>query len=1039
MSQNYSFFASSSDMQQQDQSHGQQPFLDMSANGRSHASGGDQVARNSMPQMAAASGTAGINLSQFPPALVAQVLQAIQLGAIPMPPPPPSNTSSGQFIAPVSVVQQAQPDAAASTSGLQGIKKPAQQELINGYATNDRDDGVDIEREDGELEDAEARTGESGVRLNARGFLHAPPSGPRLGSKTPPGQAPQNKHDPYVRAPVLSGTQASSSNLSKPHRESESRDFILQLHKAGYTFSHLAKELGDTKPLRRMYQQLELPIPAEQTPILQTPSAAVEARKSSTKGPALPKAPAPSDRTEYLKRLAAARNKTPAKVVATSSPTALTTDSSRPTPAIPVRDDPIPSVQAGPSSKKPALKIDEATAAAKRLLLKERLEALKAKQAAKLSGTQSTGKLPAPVSTVGNQMNVAHSSSPVNASGVPVKTSSEIAGSSAAAPKAPSGISGQAQAISPTEKIVPSSTPLFTPFRGLPGLQAARLPGLPGLSGSMQPATYLPVASSAQHLVSLPAPEAAGVHASASQAPIMDSSEQAQDNVVNTKRAAGPDFEMPTTAPRRPFGASRHNSNTEHFIIHTSDDEEDEMEEDVNYLPSAGNSSNGNLSQIEANVQKLKEKIAAIELAKTSKSNGSTPVGSMVTSIDNGHGLAAQSTNSKNKLVSQSANLQGAVSSPTLSSHANKSSAESRESNPGRQHLLPAAASQPDEGLALGASPSHGLGYDTFNTVQETASSRSSPSSEDFYTTEDHHAMPSTSNGAHINLADERQSQSERITPSDLMSEQGHGSEDNSSMSQQHSSMFPTLAQHSLVSDADPASNISRGQEFDNGGSDDAIKSSMAEPDGDAADDVIVQHASNSIASQHNTVSNHASIVSDQTSDDDTNETSSASSRNSEKTDEDEYEPRGITSVASAMVAPSVNLSRNPTPPSLIDMDDTAQSPSPAHDEAAAEISELAFCPSESIGEKCDDPSCQWQHYGATALNDNELLMSLGMTRPPVNNDEEKQRWKDGLGTLIKQLRLSKMGSDVNVIAAHICDYRRKFIGDDSKIIHLGP
>lgn len=64
--------------------------------------------------------------------------------------------------------------------------------------------------------------------------------------------------------------------------------------------------------------------------------------------------------------------------------------------------------------------------------------------------------------------------------------------------------------------------------------------------------------------------------------------------------------------------------------------------------------------------------------------------------------------------------------------------------------------------------------------------------------------------------------------------------------------------------------------------------------------------------------------------------------------------------------------------------------------------------------------------------------MSLGMAHPPVTNEEERQRWKEGLGALIRQLRLDKTGSDVNVIAARICDYRRRFLGDDSQIVYLG-
>lgn len=39
---------------------------------------------------------------------------------------------------------------------------------------------------------------------------------------------------------------------------------------------------------------------------------------------------------------------------------------------------------------------------------------------------------------------------------------------------------------------------------------------------------------------------------------------------------------------------------------------------------------------------------------------------------------------------------------------------------------------------------------------------------------------------------------------------------------------------------------------------------------------------------------------------------------------------------------------------------------------------------------------------------------------------------------MIKELRTTNQGKDANAIAAKIAEFRREFIGDDSKVLNLG-
>jgi hypothetical protein len=73
-----------------------------------------------------------------------------------------------------------------------------------------------------------------------------------------------------------------------------------------------------------------------------------------------------------------------------------------------------------------------------------------------------------------------------------------------------------------------------------------------------------------------------------------------------------------------------------------------------------------------------------------------------------------------------------------------------------------------------------------------------------------------------------------------------------------------------------------------------------------------------------------------------------------------------------------------------------------------------------------------------TNFTDNDLLQYLGTKNIPANTPAEMKRWKEGLAVVIRELRASNAAKDVNSIARRISQYRREFLGDDTKIINLG-
>ena len=62
----------------------------------------------------------------------------------------------------------------------------------------------------------------------------------------------------------------------------------------------------------------------------------------------------------------------------------------------------------------------------------------------------------------------------------------------------------------------------------------------------------------------------------------------------------------------------------------------------------------------------------------------------------------------------------------------------------------------------------------------------------------------------------------------------------------------------------------------------------------------------------------------------------------------------------------------------------------------------------------------------------------MGTQNVPAHTENEKGRWNEGLGAVVKQLKTTDIGKDAVAIAGRIAQFRREFVGDPSKVLNLG-
>lgn len=381
------------------------------------------------------------------------------------------------------------------------------------------------------------------------------------------------------------------------------------MYRAGYAFDDIARELGDVRVLRVLFTDLGLnaptekplpqqpqsssvfaqaheksqPVSASATPTQGSPlntTVAKPAIKPITKPVAITKAPATADRSAYLARLQAAKNKkNEASVVNTdASPVATPATSqaprAQPPPAAPV----VPAqTQSTPAQPKKAKVQTE--------LIRQRLEALKGEQARR----QEAERL----------ANAAHVASSV-ANITPATPSVDSAAAQTPA-RSMNGVPQNAQAPSLTNTTV-NQKPLATIATQPPPAPASdftsQFPGLPGLfmTGTPPQSSAAPQNPTAPvvtpEYVTAPVPE---VDAQSSLDSLMNS--EATSSVEADADSATYKVSIPAkqgvassgqAIPKHPFNQSRYDSNDESVIIHVSDEEDseiDDVEEDEEVIP----------------------------------------------------------------------------------------------------------------------------------------------------------------------------------------------------------------------------------------------------------------------------------------------------------------------------------------------------------------------------------------------------------------------------------------------------------------------
>ena len=432
-------------------------------------------------------------------------------------------------------------------------------------------------------------------------------SGPQGSSQR--GQADAVPADPSAAAAAASTGQPTAASPrdsdGAPTRRggvdagAAARNFVLQMHRHGYTFDQLAAEIPNRKALTRMYKTLGLPTarqsppPAPSPPTQRPPlgddgatAGSAELRKASvTRRPPVAKPAAPASREEYLAKLAAARTskgqsaaaaKTqpaqPSPPVSTQPvppPKATQTAAQRPSiaPPAPARVSepatPVPT----PKSKMPPNVQTE--------LIKQRLAALKARGAANKASTtnaatqQTTEAEPAATSMsqptgLGSGLTPSRVNQPPPASAAVTTT-----------PQPPQPLVASTSSAQPT--FSPAPPTLNRSFSGLPGLFMA---GSPPQPPCFQPASNPPPAAAPQQ-PSLQAVEPSVIVSSSparSPAPLN----------LDRKRPAAMAAEGPAAsafAKRPTFGNSAENSETTSLIIEVSDDGEDGEEMDIDPEP----------------------------------------------------------------------------------------------------------------------------------------------------------------------------------------------------------------------------------------------------------------------------------------------------------------------------------------------------------------------------------------------------------------------------------------------------------------------
>jgi hypothetical protein len=402
-----------------------------------------------------------------------------------------------------------------------------------------------------------------------------------------------------VAAPVISGNQAqavsrraeivtpATSTLPvRPVKDAAVKAFVHELDKAGYSFDQLSKEITNVKLLRRLYDELKIPAVPRRTPsaapaiLNSTPSVPAARKLPTSKPPA--KASAPLDRSAYLAKLQAAKNKkvessqtsvTPPVAPKVSKPLA----SPKQKPPKPVAPE-VP-ISAPSAPRTPTLSKD------KNELIRQRLEKLRAEQAAKQSARQvNVPAAKSSTSTVEPSQAPANSAAPVLGGDLGENAArglnQESLDKSQGIQRASISNGTTAPSISNPNPPITTASPSLSRGFGLPGLFTTVPPSSPGQKSQQSGSNSVGMDQSTPAVKAAPA----------APAPSLPLPKRPDSSSLSTPSGTG--------APKRPFGPSKYSYTTDRCVIEVSSEEDDDDDEDDEM--DIGNSSNEDETSEEA-------------------------------------------------------------------------------------------------------------------------------------------------------------------------------------------------------------------------------------------------------------------------------------------------------------------------------------------------------------------------------------------------------------------------------------------------------
>ncbi|KAF2207091.1 hypothetical protein CERZMDRAFT_88849 [Cercospora zeae-maydis SCOH1-5] len=1004
-------------------------------------------------------------LQGIAPEQLGAIFHAFQSGLIPIPPAPPPPAQSAAPAAPPTFDPREQ-------------LGPAQ--------SQNRD--VDMGQEDGEVEDGEVEAADT---PQTRGFLRTPPKGPRdpdsrrgshqyqnhvhpQQSRPVPPQQPQPTIKAAAKAPAMSGTMTNVPRTTS--KEAACKTFVLEMHKAGYKYEDIRREVNEEKLLQRIYKQLDLPIPSASS----HPPTGL-AKPVATKAPPTKatKPTPPKDRSEYLAKLQAAKLK---KTEASKSSATATTAPAQPAQAQPpvsqpTHAQPVTAIQPSTDVSTSALATPPAVKTAvmtkdKTEEVRRRLEAIKAKRAAEQKAKLSSN---AAQSTLSNEKVEPSQSAEPSASGlgaglaeatasVATQQAVSLPGNTAAAP------------LSNGHQVTSSglASPAVNQGFGLPGLFSSFVPPSISQPTSIQQYQAVPKTTTADHGSSIT---------------LSDANNAARSKQILGNRAAD-------IAEERYIIAVSSDDEDDMDIDDSSDDEDEtaaqqpsapsttEVPRPSNH-PQAAASSPGTPNAYKRKMEEIeafKQQIAEKEKRRKLLSQSMTPTTStpndpaalqFSAAASPGDPAAVKLARAQEKEALQrrlrelEALRANRNSDSPMTPYAVTSSLSSNEVSAEahtRHDIVPTAPAP---------------------TTNETADQIDDEDDEDLYGDSTEAAQHQPSQNSRLppfvdSQATTLSSTSRHSPTSDGAPVESSGSPDyaldgTATVEQRLDKTSPSILQTA------PAS-VGLVDEVDDDDDDDL--DNIYEPSAH-----IDQHLAQPSVPQPRAQGGLDSVEAM-----DTSEELSGDSDDGDDEAEHDHDSRDLGIDGSELYAQTTSseheVSADPSESGLgsshplrgLDMAPELQAASEEisstglqkdevsttrytpyesplrrfkdyryHPEFTNTVSggfkSLSFnhqidpvkpvCPYEIEQGRCEVPNCGYQHFQEMVLHDNDLLRLMGTERTPARNPEEDKRWKEGLFLLIRGLRTTDIGRDAGLIAQRIAEYRRSFVNDPTRVVLL--